>query len=119
MHKEKFVSAWADQHLHLGSKNTSRVEGANSVIKHYLASSLSDLHVVRDRVELAIKNQKEELVSLEALEKNRIQHFHNRPLYRNLLGKITHFAFKNIEESYQKFRRSNEDALFSPAQACK
>jgi hypothetical protein len=56
IHKEKFVSAWADRHLHFGSKNTSRVERANSVLKQYLDTSISDLDVVLERAKLAVDN---------------------------------------------------------------
>jgi hypothetical protein len=32
--KEKFVSCWADKHVHIGSITTSRVEGNHSVPKN-------------------------------------------------------------------------------------
>ena len=54
VHKEKCVLAWANRYLHFGSKNTSGVEVANSVLKRYLDSSVSHLAVVLESAKLAI-----------------------------------------------------------------
>ena len=86
VHKEKFVSAWADRHLHFGSKNTSRVEGANSVLKQYLDTSISDLDVVLERAKLAVDSQYQELRTLELSEKTRTLHFATQPIFSNLVG---------------------------------
>jgi hypothetical protein len=102
VYKEKFVSVWADRVLHLGSKNTSRVEGANAVLKLYLNSSVSDLSTLHLKFRLAIKNQHEELRTLELAEKNTILHFSRNEIFHQLAGKITHFALKRIYESYKQ-----------------
>jgi hypothetical protein len=57
MHKEKFVSAYAYRVLHFGSKTTSIVEGANSVLEMFLLTSVGDLATFHFRFTLAIKNQ--------------------------------------------------------------
>ncbi len=41
--REKFMSAWVDQHLHLGATTTSRVEGAHAILKRYLQVSALSL----------------------------------------------------------------------------
>src|SRR3954447_10747566 len=38
-YKERFVQCWANRHLHFGHRQTSRAEGAHSVIKRYLQVS--------------------------------------------------------------------------------
>jgi hypothetical protein len=45
-HKERFVDAWTQQHLHLGNSATSRVEGAHSRLNSYLQVLTGDLLTV-------------------------------------------------------------------------
>jgi hypothetical protein len=96
VHKEKFVSAYADRVLHFGSKTTSRVEGANSVLKMFLLTSVGDLATFHFRSTLAIKNQQQELETLELSERNTVLPFATTELFKHLNGKITHFALKRI-----------------------
>jgi hypothetical protein len=96
VHKEKFVSAYADRFLHFGSKTTSRVEGANSVLKKFLLTSVGDLATFHFRSTLAIKNQQQELETLELLERNTVLPFATTELFKHLNRKITHFALKGF-----------------------
>ncbi len=43
--RKRFMAPWINQHLHLGTVVTSRVESAHSVLKRYL--EVSSLHIVR------------------------------------------------------------------------
>jgi hypothetical protein len=88
IYKEKFVSVWADRVLHLGSKNTSRVEGANAVLKLYLNSSVSDLSTLHLKFWLAIKNQHDELRTLELAEKYTILYFSRNEIFIKWLEKL-------------------------------
>ena len=98
-HKQRFASARADKYLHLGSKNTSRVKGANAVLKLYNNhSSLGDLQTVHENATLAIKNQAMESQVQHLSEQNRILHFSKKPMYVELVGNISHFALKQIQE---------------------
>jgi hypothetical protein len=99
IHKEKIVSSYADRVLHFGSKTTSRVEGANSVFKMFLLTSVGDLAIFHFRFTLAIKNQQQELETLELSERNAVLPFATTDLFNHLNGKITHFALKRIFES--------------------
>ena len=53
-HKEKFVHCWADRYPHFGHHETSRAEGAHSVIKRYLQVSTGDLHNVLEKLSLML-----------------------------------------------------------------
>jgi hypothetical protein len=55
--KEKFVAAWVDDSLHLGQKNTSRVEGAHATLKKYIETSVADLYTGLSHVRQAISAQ--------------------------------------------------------------
>ncbi|KAI9912564.1 hypothetical protein PsorP6_006705 [Peronosclerospora sorghi] len=59
--KTRFVSAWTKLVLHFNNVNTSRVEGAHSVIKNYLKVSTLDLWDVCGRLEMAMRNAVGEL----------------------------------------------------------
>ena len=48
--KERFVYAWADQHLHLGQHSNSRLEGGHRLIKDIIATHHGDLYDVLDAV---------------------------------------------------------------------
>jgi hypothetical protein len=119
VHKEKFVSAWVDTYLHLGSKNTSRVEGANNVIKLYLnRSSVGDLQTVHEKFTLAVINQKRELEILQLSEGQKSPIFAKQKLYTNLNGKVTHFALRLIHQQHKKMLLSmdREEQPLKPCQ---
>jgi len=98
-HKEKFASVWPDRYLHFGSKNTSRVEGANTVLKQHLDSSASDFDVVLERAKLALDNQFQELRTLELSEKMRTLHFATQPIFCNLVRKLSRNTLRKINNA--------------------
>jgi hypothetical protein len=114
VHKEKFVSTYADRVLHFGSKTTSRVEGANSVLKMLPLASVGDLATFHFRSTLAIKNHKQELVTLELLERSTVLPFATTELFKHLNEKVTHFALKRIFESVKKCKTCEEIEPLSP-----
>jgi MULE transposase domain len=113
VHKEKFVSTYADMVLHFGSK-TSRVEGANSVLKMFLLASVGDLATFHFRSTLAIKNHQQELATLELSERSTVLPFATTELFKHLNEKITHFALKRIFESVKKCKTCEEIEPLSP-----
>lgn len=116
-HKEKFISAWADCYLHLGSRNTSRVEGANAVLKMYLNnSSVGDLQTVHDKFTIAIRNQKIELEIQQGKERNQSLHLAKKKIFTELDGKITHFALKEIQKQLDKLLNSTVEEPLQPCQ---
>ena len=59
-HKERFIRCWADWYLHFGHCETSRAEGAHSVIKRYLQVSTGDLYNVFTKLSLMLATQHQE-----------------------------------------------------------
>nr|XP_043615727.1 protein FAR1-RELATED SEQUENCE 5-like [Erigeron canadensis] len=53
--KEKFVSAWTDNYLHLGNRSSSRAEGAHAKLKMYLQVSTGGFKQVKDKISLAVR----------------------------------------------------------------
>jgi hypothetical protein len=51
------VHAYVDRHLHLGTRTTSRVEGAHATLKKYLQVSTEDLKLVFDKISLLLTSQ--------------------------------------------------------------
>jgi hypothetical protein len=94
VHKATFVSAYANRVLHFGSKTISRVEGASSVLKMFLLTSVGDLAIFHFRSTFAIKIQQQELETLELLGRNIVLPFATVELFKHLNEKMTHFALK-------------------------
>ena len=77
--KEKFVSCWADKHLHLGSVTTSRIEGNHSVLKKYLKHINNDLLMSIQKIDAMLDNQVTEINALIGKETMQITHWHSNP----------------------------------------
>ncbi|KAH8937251.1 hypothetical protein BDL97_16G017700 [Sphagnum fallax] len=56
-HKEKFVHAWTDHHLHFGHRATSKAEGAHALIKRELMVSTNDVVTVVNALVRTLKDQ--------------------------------------------------------------
>ena len=56
-YKEKFVSAWIDQHLNFNNRTTNRVEGQHSVLKRHLDDQYSSLDRLVDIADEVVKRQ--------------------------------------------------------------
>ncbi|XP_038680894.1 uncharacterized protein LOC119981822 [Tripterygium wilfordii] len=56
-YKELFVSAWIDQHLHLGNTNTNRVEGSHAKLKRHLTNSVHGFLTSLDSIHLLLEGQ--------------------------------------------------------------
>ncbi|CAG8532717.1 14492_t:CDS:2 [Cetraspora pellucida] len=101
--KEKFVTAWTNLYLHLGTTVTSRIEDAHSTLKAYLQVSTEDLYYIHTTISLAVTNQKKEIDAMVASERIHVPLFAlNNPLYSNIRGKVSTFALKKINEQCQK-----------------
>jgi MULE transposase domain/FAR1 DNA-binding domain len=70
-HKERFVQYWTNRYLHFGHRETSRAEGAHSVIKRYLQVSTGDLNSVLASLALMLENQHSEHKAAIAAARNR------------------------------------------------
>ncbi len=87
-HKEKFVHAWIDHHLHFGHRATSKVEGAHALIKRELMVSTNDVVIVVNALVRTLKDQ--HVARKVVLECAKV----NLPikllilLFRNVVGKV-------------------------------
>ncbi|CAG8613947.1 3445_t:CDS:2, partial [Cetraspora pellucida] len=99
--KEKFVTAWTNLYLHLGTTVTSHIEG--------------DLHYIRTTISLAVTNQKKEIDAMVASERIHVPLFAlNNPLYSNIRGKVSTFTLKKINEQCQKTNRAITEEPLPP-----
>ncbi|KAJ3705596.1 hypothetical protein LUZ61_009301 [Rhynchospora tenuis] len=103
--KEKFVSAWTDGHLHLGNRASSRAEGAHSKLKKYLEVSTGNLQIVKKKICLAIDNEFNEITVQLAREKAQVPHACDIPYFKNLIYRISTFAFKELHEQYMMAKK--------------
>ena len=69
--RTRYVHAWTDRHLHLGQRNTSRVEGAHRALKDTLNKSNSDLFMVITRISSYMKAEYTEVVN--RMERERVK----------------------------------------------
>ena len=90
--KEKFVSCWADKHLHLGSVTTSRIEGNHSVLKKYLKHINNDLLMSIQKIDTMLDNQVTEINALIGKETMQITHRHSNPTIALLTRKMSQHA---------------------------
>ncbi|XP_058217423.1 uncharacterized protein LOC131328499 [Rhododendron vialii] len=56
-YKERFVSAWTDTCMHLGSNSSQRAESAHARLKLYLGDTMSSLQTSFDKIHKMLKNQ--------------------------------------------------------------
>ncbi|KAK1262170.1 hypothetical protein QJS04_geneDACA021835 [Acorus gramineus] len=100
-HRERFVSAWIDKHLHLGNTSTNRVEGHHAKLKRQLQTSIgnfvSSWQTIHNLLELQISDIRASFE--ESL--TRIPHRYRGFLYRELVGVVSIYALQKIQtESY-------------------
>jgi hypothetical protein len=104
-HKERFVQCWANRYLHFGHRQTSRAEGAHSVIKRYLQVSTGDLHSVLTSLALMLENQHTEHRAAIASARNRTPQCFLVPVLQPLIGHITPYALWRVREQLQILNR--------------
>ncbi|CAG8598427.1 10391_t:CDS:2, partial [Scutellospora calospora] len=105
--KEKFIKAWTNQLLHLGTTITSRIESSHAILKAYLQTSTGDLHHIYTTISLAVTDQRKEFNTMIASERIRIPAFATyNSQYSNIRGKVSSFALNKINDQYQKAKRA-------------
>ena len=100
-HKERFVQCWTNKYLHFGHQETSRAEGAHSVIKRYLQVSTGDLNGVLISLALMLTNQHVEHHAAMSSARNRIPQCFLIPMLQSLIGHITPYALWRVYEQFQ------------------
>ena len=56
-HKTRFVEAWTDQHLHLRAVDSSRVEGAHTILKCYIKLQSYNLRQTWKKIKICVEQQ--------------------------------------------------------------
>jgi hypothetical protein len=103
--KERFVYCWANRHLHFGHRETSRAEGAHSVVKRYLQVSTGDLYGVLQKLSLMLTTQHREHHAAMEAARNRIPQSFRSSLFSTLIGYITPYALWQVYEQKQLLDR--------------
>ncbi|KAL9560692.1 hypothetical protein ACKAV7_015183 [Fusarium commune] len=98
LHKEKFVKAWVNQHLHFNQYVTSRCEGIHQLIKSYLKTSQLNLFDAWRHIKLVITNQVAELESNQARQQASFPLKLSGLLYGNIRGWISHEALRLVDD---------------------
>ncbi|XP_038688571.1 uncharacterized protein LOC119987723 [Tripterygium wilfordii] len=96
-YKELFVSAWIDQHLHLGNTNTNRVEGSHAKLKRHLTNSVHGFLTSLDSIHLLLEGQLLDIKASFEESLTRVPLRFRNHLYRNLVGVVSTAALVKIE----------------------
>jgi hypothetical protein len=114
LHKERFISAWADRYLHLGNKATSRVEGAHATLKKCLQTSTGDLESVHRKIILQVESQAREIRAMISSERLRVRHVYRIALFEPLLCRVSAFALQKIRDEWIKASNATPDLPLDP-----
>jgi hypothetical protein len=91
-----FVRCFADEHIHLGMRVTSRVEGSHAVVKKYINLAKYDLLTVQQRLSLMLEARFTELREIIEKEKLRVIHTHRQPIFQKLVHEVSKFAMQKM-----------------------
>ncbi|KAJ1412039.1 OTU domain [Sesbania bispinosa] len=97
-HKEKFVDAWINKNMHLGTTTTNRVESAHSRLKNMLQDCRGDLCNCWDAMNNMITLQHTEIKGSFQRSIMVVEHRFNKPLYNELRGLVSRNALALIDE---------------------
>ncbi|KAI9913578.1 hypothetical protein PsorP6_006380 [Peronosclerospora sorghi] len=83
---------------HYGYTGTSRVEGMHATLKRYLQVSTGDLKSVKDKISLAVENQRCEILTALSAEQMQIPYMFRVKLYDELVRKVSMHALRKSED---------------------
>ncbi|XP_027906868.1 PKS-NRPS hybrid synthetase CHGG_01239-like isoform X1 [Vigna unguiculata] len=109
-YKEKFVTSWTNQVMHLGNTTTNRVEETNCKLKNLLQDSKEDMCSYWDAMNDMITLQHTEIKSSFEKSINVVDHMHNTPLYIKLQGLVSRSALSHIADEYDRVRDVGTDS---------
>ncbi|KAI9918923.1 hypothetical protein PsorP6_012054 [Peronosclerospora sorghi] len=99
--KTRFVSAWTNLVLHFNNVNTSRVEGAHSVIKKYLKVSTLYLWDVCRRLKMAIRNAVGELRAAIGSNDFKVWSDHEDGFYSGIVKLVSAYALHEVHRQME------------------
>jgi hypothetical protein len=108
-YKLSLVQNFADLHLHLGNRTTSRVEGAHSVLKRYLQVSTGDLKIVFEKISILLTNQHAQYDGDFAQDQIKTPHYARNLFYAQVLSRVSNFALGKIWD--QRYRLTKPEPL--------
>ncbi|KAH1265994.1 hypothetical protein GmHk_01G001590 [Glycine max] len=100
-HKEKFITAWTNKVMHLGSTTTNRVESAHWALKRVLHNSLGDLCSVWDAMNNMITLQHTQIKASFEKSTHVVGHVFKKTLYKRLLGMLLRYALNEIAAKFE------------------
>jgi len=101
-HKEKFVHAWTNHHLHFGHRGTSKAEGAHALIKRELMVSTNDVVTIVNALVRTLKDQ--HAARKVALERAKVNLPIKLliPLFKDVVGKVAPQALHRMLDIQDK-----------------
>ncbi|EOY02904.1 Uncharacterized protein TCM_017301 [Theobroma cacao] len=100
-YKEKFITAWIKKYTHFGNRVTSSAKGAHANLKKYRQVSISDLHIVKDKICQAIENQFQEIKAKLSSERIRVPHEFLIPSFKNVVTCVSICALEELSKQYK------------------
>ena len=118
--KKKFVAFWTNQHLHFNNWATSRGESNNGKLKRQLGGSsigtglnqcgpyvanpsvVGDLKTVVDAIDVMLTNERQSYQIAINEARIRLPIHVKKPIFRDLCGKVSPFALKQMLPHYLK-----------------
>ena len=108
-YKERFVHAWTNLHLHMGTTVTSRVERSHAVLKDGIRTSTVDLYDMFNRIESAIFLQEREIYAEIQHQRSHIHHRFRIDLLKDVVGKVSAHALTSLYKQYMTARYATAD----------
>ncbi|CAG8795034.1 32068_t:CDS:2, partial [Gigaspora margarita] len=84
------------------------------MLKRYLQVSVGDLHVVHEKVSLALENQHREIKTMISQEMIRIPQAQNKPFYAQVITKVSAFALKKVHKQFLMVSNATPENLLQP-----
>jgi len=105
--KEKIVRAWTDHVLHLGCRNTNKVELAHALVMKYLDNSVGDLGTCWEKIHDMLVLQFTAIQTTFGQSVTVLEHrFKDVTLYSGLGGHVSRWALDNIALEKSRFRET-------------
>ena len=109
-YKERFVHAWTNEHFHMGTTVTSRIEGSHAVLKDSIKASTVDLYDMFHRIESAVQLQERQIYAEIQHQRSHIHHrFRIDPL-KDVVRKVSAHALTSLYNQYMKARHATAES---------
>ena len=101
--RQSYAFPWTRHVRHFGEITTSRTEGAHSMLKRFIQTSMGSLLTTYIRITEAISHQRHHINAAIQQQQSTIPTFaHGNTFFSEVQNQISHFAFKILFEHYNK-----------------